>query len=214
MKKLTTQSHNEACKRFEDAYKLWGDHFSKLGDQDHKNIMPSNQCAAIIEIVDQVLTPSSDVVTIDDLKQKAIRLTGSFADLGKHDKKTYLATIAEVLSEYPIATHDKAIKKIIRTCQHLPTIAEIDAALAEQKGRYMIAKLKAESDLKKHRRAQELKEREELLAKEREERGGQPLPGLTEILARADKTECHCVECDNEWTGEADSVCPNCGSEE
>lgn len=214
MGQLTTQSHNEACKRFEDAYKLWGDHFSKLGDQDHKKIMPEKQCVAIIGIVDQVLIPASDMVTIDDLKQKAIRLTGSFADLGKHHKKTYLATIAEVLSEYPIATHDKAIKKLIRTCQHLPTIAEIDAALAEQKGRYMIAKLKAESDLKKHRRAQELKEREELLAKEREERDGKPLPGLTEILAGAVKTEYHCVECETIWTGEADSVCPNCGSEE
>lgn len=190
MGQLTTQTHAEACKRFEEAFKLWGDHFSKLGDQDHKKIMPANQCVAIIEIVDQVLTPACNMVTIDDLRQKAIRLTGAFADLGKHDKKTYLATIAEVLSEYPIATHDKAIKKLIRNCNHLPTIAELDAALSEQKGRYMIAKLKAESDLKKHRREKELKEREELLAKEREEREGKPLPGLTEIFANiAGKTK-------------------------
>lgn len=215
MNKLTIQDDDKMSARLDRAFNLLGDRLDGSLPANRLNQLepiPEQQCHAIIEIVNNLDVPAGNIPELNDT---AIALVGAFPDHGKHDSNIYLSHLIMLLAEFPIDTHQKAILNLVRSCRFLPSICEVEKALGEVRGKWLMAKLAANKSLK---RLEKAKPPEKTYTDEERAANKAKFDKLiAETFAKGKKRdgeEFHCTQCDKEWMGDADSVCPVCKGEE
>lgn len=159
-RELTTQKDISLSARLDKAFSVLGEY--NLNGALPKHLfdctpqIPENQCKEIVSIVEAVMEPSGNVPELNDT---ALALVGAFPDHGKHDTNIYLSHLIFLLSEYNQAVHEKAIFNLVRSKKFLPSISEVEEELQNVRGKWKLAKLSAEKNLRRLEAKKQTKEK-------------------------------------------------------